>query len=311
MNTDFIKGVIVPILTPIDTQELIDEQVLRRMVNRVIDGEVHGILLYGSNGEFFSIEYEELVRGVDIVLDEVKGRVPVYVGVGAVATSKCIKIAQMAAGKGVQGISVLQPMFISPNENELYQHFKAIAQSVPKTPVLLYNNSARTHYNISADLVVRLNESEPNVVGIKDSSGNMSLLAEYVRLTRHTKFKVLAGKDTLIYASLAQGAVGCVATTANFLPDYVVAIYNKFIEHDLEGSLEAQFKLTPIRNALDLASFPVGTKDIANLMGLQVGEPYRPNTSSNGAVREHMKSILVKEGILKEAENIESKNVGV
>ena len=135
MNTDFIKGVIVPILTPIDTQELIDEQVLRRMVNRVIDGGVHGILLYGSNGEFFSIEYEELVRGVDIVLDEVKGRVPVYVGVGAVATSKCIKIAQMAAGKGVQGISVLQPMFISPNENELYQHFKAIAQSVPKTPV--------------------------------------------------------------------------------------------------------------------------------------------------------------------------------
>lgn len=297
MDTDFIKGVIVPILTPIDENEIINEKVLRRMVNYVIDGGVHGILLYGSNGEFFAVEYEELARGIEIVLDETKGRVPVYAGVGAITTSKCVRIAQMAVKKGVQGISVLQPMFIAPREEELYEHFKEIAESVPETAVLLYNNSARTHYNISANLAVRLNESVDNVVGIKDSSGDMTLLAEYVRLTRHTKFKVLAGKDTLIYASLAQGAVGCVATTANFLPEYVTDIYNKYTENNLPGALEAQFRLTPIRNALDLASFPVGTKDIANIMGLQVGAPYKPNKSSTGAVLEKMKSILSKEGI--------------
>lgn len=297
METDFIKGVIVPILTPIDANEIIDEKVLRRMVNHVIAGGVHGILLYGSNGEFFAVEYEELERGIKIVLDETKGRVPVYTGIGAITTSKCVKIAQMAVEKGVQGISVLQPMFIAPREEELYEHFKEVAESVPETAVLLYNNSARTHYNISANLTVRLNESVENVVGIKDSSGDMTLLAEYVRLTRHTNFKVLAGKDTLIYASLAQGAVGCVATTANFLPEYVTDIYNKYKENNLQGALDAQFKLTPIRNALDLASFPVGTKDIANIMGLRVGDPYKPNKSSNGEVIEKMKRILSKEGI--------------
>jgi 4-hydroxy-tetrahydrodipicolinate synthase len=297
METDFIKGVIVPILTPIDANEIIDEKVLRRMVNHVIAGGVHGILLYGSNGEFFAVEYEELERGIEIVLDETKGRVPVYTGIGAITTSKCVKIAQMAVEKGVQGISVLQPMFIAPREEELYEHFKEVAESVPETAVLLYNNSARTHYNISANLTVRLNESVENVVGIKDSSGDMTLLAEYVRLTRHTNFKVLAGKDTLIYASLAQGAVGCVATTANFLPEYVTDIYNKYKENNLQGALDAQFKLTPIRNALDLASFPVGTKDIANIMGLRVGDPYKPNKSSNGEVIEKMKRILSKEGI--------------
>lgn len=297
METDFIKGVIVPILTPIDANEIIDEKVLRRMVNHVIAGGVHGILLYGSNGEFFAVEYEELERGIEIVLDETKGRVPVYTGIGAITTSKCVKIAQMAVEKGVQGISVLQPMFISPREEELYEHFKEVAESVPETAVLLYNNSARTHYNISANLAVRLNGSVENVVGIKDSSGDMTLLAEYVRLTRHTNFKVLAGKDTLIYASLAQGAVGCVATTANFLPEYVTDIYNKYKENNLQGALDAQFKLTPIRNALDLASFPVGTKDIANIMGLRVGDPYKPNKSSNGEVIEKMKRILSKEGI--------------
>ncbi len=297
METDFIKGVIVPILTPIDANEIIDEKVLRRMVNHVIAGGVHGILLYGSNGEFFAVEYEELERGIEIVLDETKGRVPVYTGIGAITTSKCVKIAQMAVEKGVQGISVLQPMFIAPREEELYEHFKEVAESVPETAVLLYNNSARTHYNISANLAVRLNGSVENVVGIKDSSGDMTLLAEYVRLTRHTNFKVLAGKDTLIYASLAQGAVGCVATTANFLPEYVTDIYNKYKENNLQGALDAQFKLTPIRNALDLASFPVGTKDIANIMGLRVGDPYKPNKSSNGEVIEKMKRILSKEGI--------------
>lgn len=297
MDTDFIKGVIVPILTPIDENEIINEQVLRRMVNYVIAGGVHGILLYGSNGEFFAVEYEELARGIEIVLDETKGRVPVYAGVGAITTRKCVRIAQLAVQKGVQGISVLQPMFIAPSEEELYGHFKKIAESVPDTAVLLYNNSARTHYNISANLAVRLNETVDNVVGIKDSSGDMTLLAEYVRLTRHTNFKVLAGKDTLIYASLAQGAVGCVATTANFLPEYVTDIYNKYTENNLPGALTAQFRLTPIRKALDLASFPVGTKDIANLMGLQVGAPYKPNQSSTGVMLEKMKSILSKEGI--------------
>ncbi|MCI8650274.1 MAG: dihydrodipicolinate synthase family protein [Anaerotruncus sp.] len=297
MNTEFIKGVIVPILMPIDKEEMIHIPKLREMVNYVISGGVHGILLFGSNGEFFAMEPEELEQATEVVLDEVNGRVPVYIGVGAITTRRCIKIARMAAEKGAQGISLLQPMFLAPNETELFDHYKAVAQAVPNLPVLIYNNP-RVGYGISPALGARMNQEIPNIVGIKDSSGNMSVLAEYVRLTQGTGFKVLAGKDTMIFSALAQGAVGCVATTANFLPAYVVDIYNLYQAGDWEGAREAQFRLTPVRNALDLASFPVGTKDIANLMGLNVGAPYLPNQSSKGAVLEKMRAILMQEGVL-------------
>ena len=297
MNTEFIKGVIVPILTPIDKEEHINEPVLRKMVNYVINGGVHGILLYGSNGEFFGVEDDEFAYGIEIVLDEVKGRVPVYVGIASVTTRHCVKNARIAAEKGVQGISVLQPMFIAPGEEDLYLHYKTVADVVPELPVLIYNNP-RVGYGISPQLGARLNETVENIAGVKDSSGNMSVLAEYVRLTRNTKFRVLAGKDTLIYASLAQGAVGCVATTANFLPTYVVDIYNYFMSGDWKSSADAQFRLTPIRNALDLAKFPVGTKDIANLIGLDVGAPYLPNRPSEGETLEKIRKVLVREGVL-------------
>ena len=299
MNTDFLKGIIVPILTPVDSEELIDEKKLRQMVNHVIAGGVHGILAYGSNGEFYMIDDDELERGLKIMLDEAKGRVPVYMGVGAVKTRKCIRLAKMGAKAGAAGVSVLQPMFLKPTEEELYQNFKAIAESIPNTPMLLYNNPGRTNYTMSSKLVVRLAQNVPNIVGIKDSSGDMTQTSEFVRLTRDLNFKVFGGKDTLIYGAIAQGAAGCVATTANMFPELVVSIYTKYMAGDIAGSLEAQYILNPIRLTMDMASFPVGTKDLANLMGLAVGEPYRPNLSSKGQLLETMTNELKKAGFLK------------
>ena len=104
MNTDFIKGVVVPMITPIDQDELIDEKAIRSQVDYVIDGGVSGILLYGSNGEFYVIEEDEMERGLKIVVDQVAGRVPVYFGIGAISTKKCIRLAKMAAAGGAAGI---------------------------------------------------------------------------------------------------------------------------------------------------------------------------------------------------------------
>ena len=116
MNTDMLKGVIVPIITPIDENELIDEEALRRQVDFVIDGGVHGILAFGSNGEFYMIEEDEMQRGLKIMLEQAAGRVPVYFGIGGISTKKCIRLAKMAAENGAAGISILQPMFLKPNE---------------------------------------------------------------------------------------------------------------------------------------------------------------------------------------------------
>ncbi len=277
MNTDFIKGVVVPILTPIDAEERIDERKLREQTDFVIEGGVSGILLFGSNGEFYVIEEDEMRRGLDIVLDQNAGRVPVYFGIGAISTKKCVRLAKMAAEKGATGISVLQPMFLKPTEAELYLHFRTIAEAVPETPMLLYNNPGRVGYTLSAGLVERLAREVPNIVGMKDTSGDMTQTMEFIRRTRDVNFKVLGGKDTLLYASLCHGAVGGVCTAANFMPELITDVYNKFAAGDLAGSLEAQFKLNPIRLSMDGASFPVAAKDMANLRGRDIGAPYRPN----------------------------------
>ncbi len=277
MNTDFLKGVIVPILSPIDEEERIDEKRLRRQVDYVIDGGVSGILAFGSNGEFYMLTEAEMEAGLEIILHQTAGRVPVYFGIGAIRTRTAIRLAQMARKQGVAGVSVLQPMFLKPNTQELYGHFKAIADSVSDIPMLLYNNPGRVGYTLSAPLVAKLAEDCKNIVGMKDTSGDITLTAEYIRLTEHLDFKVFGGKDTLLYASLCHGAVGGVCTAANFMPELITDIYHKYVAGDREGALRAQFKLNPVRLSMDAGSFPVAAKDMANIRGLDMGLPYKPS----------------------------------
>ena len=294
-----VKGIIPPILTPIDENELIDEVKLRKQVDFVINNGVHGILAFGSNGEFYMIDDDEMERGLTIILEAANNRVPVYFGIGAIKTSKCVNLAKMAVAKGAFGISVLAPMFLAPTEEELYKHFKTIAATVPDTPMLMYNNPGRLGYNMSANLVQRLAEDVENIIGIKDSSGDMTLMAEYIRRTRHLEFKVFGGKDTLIYAALTHGAAGAVATTANMFPELVTSIYENYAKGSTAKSLECQYRLNPVRLSMDKASFPVATKDMANLMGLDIGLSFAPNLPSKGAVLEFMAEEMRKAGLLK------------
>ena len=277
MDKSLIKGVVVPILTPIDENERIDEEKLRSQVDYVIEGGVLGILAFGSNGEFYMVEEDEMERGLEIMISQSNGRVPVYFGIGAISTKKCVRLAKMAIKKGAYGISVLQPMFLKPTEEELFLHFKTIADAVPSTPMLLYNNPGRVGYTMSANLVDRLAHEVENIVGMKDTSGDITQMEEFIRRTRDVDFKVFGGKDTLLYAALCHGAVGGVCTAANFMPHLITDVYNKFLAGAIKGSLEAQFKLNPVRLSMDAASFPVAAKDMANLVGRDVGVPYRPN----------------------------------
>ena len=299
MNTDFIKGVVVPILTPIDAEEKIDEKKMREQVDYVIDGGVPGILAFGSNGEFYVIEEDEMERGLKIMVDQAAGRVPVYFGIGAISTKKCCRLAKMAVANGAAGVSILQPMFLKPTKDELFLHFKTIAESVPETPVLLYNNPGRVGYTLTADLVEKLAHEVPNIVGMKDTSGDITQTSEFIRRNRDVNFKVFGGKDTLLYASLCHGAVGGVCTAANFMPELITDVYNKYVAGDLEGSLEAQFKLNPVRLSMDGASFPVAAKDMANLRGREIGVPYTPNLPTpEGPVLDKIKAEMKTAGLI-------------
>ena len=299
MNTEFIKGVVVPIITVIDEDERIDEQGMRDQVEYVIRGGMQGILAFGSNGEFYQVEEDEMERGLKIMVDQAAGRVPVYFGIGAINTKKCIRLAQMAVKNGASCISVLQPMFLKPTQDELYRHFKAIADAVPGTPMLLYNNPGRVGYGLSADLVTRLAHEVENIVGIKDTSGDMTLTEEFVRRNRDVDFKVFGGKDTLLFVSLCVGAVGGVCTAGNFMPELIGAVYQKYIAGDFEGAREAQFKLNPVRLSMDAASFPVAAKDMARLRGNDPGDPYLPNLpTAEGPVLEKIRKAMAEAGLI-------------
>lgn len=279
MNTDFIEGVIPPIVTPLDASEQVIEPSLRQITDHIINGGVHGILALGSNGEFYGLEREQQERVVNILVDQSAGRVPVYLGIGEITTRECVRWARQAESMGVKAISVLHPMFLGPNDDELYDHFVAVAEATD-LPVLLYNNPDRMRCGISANLLDRLADV-PNIVGVKESSGDMTLTAEFIRRTRDRDFKVIAGRDILILSTLLYGGVGTVASSANVVPELVVSIYDKFKAGDLAGALEAQYQLAPMRMAYNLGSFPVVTKDYMRLLGFDVGEPVLPNKRSS------------------------------
>lgn len=298
MDTSFIKGIIPPIVTPITEDESLDEQALRNLIDFVIEGGCSGVLAFGSNGEFYMMEEDEMQRALSVIMDQTAGRVPVYMGVGSIRTSKCIRLAQMGVRLGAKGISILQPMFIKPTEQELKGHIRSIAASVPDTAVLLYNNPGRCGYAMSQDLVQELAHSIPNLVGMKDSSGDLTQTMEFIRRNADVGFKVMCGKDTLIYSGLCVGAVGAVCSTANYLPALVCSIYDKYVGGDLKGSLEAQWQLNPVRLATDASSFPVATKDLANLVGMQVGSPFLPNLPSPAKQQENLRKQLVDGGFV-------------
>lgn len=299
MNTDYIKGVIVPIITVIDKDEKIDEAGQRAQVEFCIKGGLQGILAFGSNGEFYQIEEDEMQRGFKIMVDQAAGRVPVYFGIGAINTGKCVRLAKWAAENGAAGVSVLQPMFLKPTQEELYLHFKTIADSIPETPVLLYNNPGRVGYTLNADLVTRLAHDVKNIAGVKDTSGDITLTEEYVRRNRDIGFRVFGGKDTLLFASLCIGAVGGVCTAGNFMPGLIEDVYAKYTGGDFEGAREAQFRLNPVRLSMDAASFPVAAKDMAGMLGNKVGVPYLPNLpTAEGKARDNMRQCMKEAGLL-------------
>lgn len=290
MNTDFIHGVIPPIITPTTKDDKVNETCLGEMVDHVIAGGVHGILSLGSNGEFYALEREEKERAAAITIEKAAGRVPVYLGIGDITTRECVSWAKQAEGMGAKAISILHPMFIGPNDDEQYQHFKTVAEATD-LPVLLYNNPDRMKCGISASLAKRLSDI-PNIVGIKESSGDMTLTAELIREAGDKDFKVIAGRDILILSTLVYGGVGTVASSANIVPKLVVDIYNKFKAGDIKGALETQYKISPMRMAYNLSSFPVVTKDYMRLLGFDVGEPILPNTRSNPENMAKLKALL-------------------
>lgn len=267
------RGIIPAMVTPFNRDESLNEQALRDLTRHLLAGGVHGLFVVGSQGEFWALEYEEKKRIIEIVVAEAGGKVPVYAGTGATSTREAVRTTRMAAAAGADAVSVITPYFISPGADELYEYYVAVAKA-SSAPVLLYNNPARTGVNMSPDLVARLSRVD-NIVGIKDSSGDMTQTGEYVRRC-DSQFAVLAGRDTMILSTLVYGGKGAIAATANVAPRLIVEIYDAFQAGDMQRALDAQYRLAPLRIAFEMGSFPVVIKDALELMGIAAGPARGP-----------------------------------
>ena len=290
------KGIIPAMVTPLDDNGNVNERTLRKLTNYLINGRVHGLFVIGSSGEWYGLDINQKKKAFEIVVEETNGRVPIYAGTGAVTTKETVILTKMAKDVGVNAASILTPVFISPNQQELYHHYCDIANSVD-IPILLYNNPGKTGINLTADLVERLSKID-NIIGIKDSSGDMTLTGEYIRRTNDS-FYVLAGRDTLILSTLIYGGKGSIAATANIVPKIVVKIYEEYIKGNIKEALKAQYDLAPLRLAFSLGSFPVVIKEGLKLIGIDAGSTFKPVEPMTEDNKMKLKKVLEEMGVFK------------
>src|SRR5690242_3325494 len=192
-----IQGIIPPVATPMQANEDLDLPRLRWFLDHLIQNGVHGIFVLGTNSEFYALDEREKQEVIATAVAHVNRRVPVYAGTGAETTREAIRLTRMAEREGVDGVSVITPYFVSPSQNEIFEHYRRIAEST-RLPVVLYSNpSTCGGIKIDVETTVRLAEV-PNILAIKDSSGDLQNTNEMIRAVPD-RFSVLMGRDTLIY----------------------------------------------------------------------------------------------------------------
>ncbi len=290
-------GIIVPIVTPVDEKGKFNEPIMRKLVNYLIEGGVHGLFPMGTTGEFYAFSEDEVRHIFEVVVDETKGRVPVYGGANSISTRGAIRLMKICEEAKVDAVSVLTPMFISQTQDELYKFFEDVSKST-HLPIILYNNRPKTNVQIEPATVARLAQIE-NIVGVKDSTGDMTNTTEYIRLTRdNDNFHVLMGRDTLIYAGLCCGTTGAIASCANVAPRICSDIYDKFIEGDHKAALDAQYTLAPLRIATGMGTFPAVIKEGLVMQGINVGKCVDPIGEITDAQKAALREILAGMGLL-------------
>lgn len=291
------KGIIPAVITPLTADYRFNEKAFRRLLNYLIDGGVHGLFVVGTTGEFYGFTPEEKREIYGTAVDEIHGRVPVYAGTNGITTRETVMLTRIAEECRVDAVSVLTPMFLSPDQKELIKHYKTVAENTD-LPVILYNNPPKTSVSLAPSTVAQLAEIH-NICGIKDSSGDMTVSAEFIRLTRHLdNFSVLLGRDTLIYGGLCYGATGSITACANVAPRLCADIYEKFIAGDLKGSLEDQFRLAPLRIAFSLGTFPAVIKESLTMLGIETGPCMPPAGPMSNDQRAMLKKVLTEMGLM-------------
>ena len=296
MTNAKFEGIYVVLVTPFKEDESIDEEKLRAHVDRVIEGGVSGVITGGSTAEFASLSQEERKTIIKLVIDHVKGRVPVIAGGMAPSTWETIRWCKFAEDAGADGLMVVNPYYGSITDEALYQHFKTVAESV-NIPVMPYNNTDTSGNDLVPDVVIRL---------VKE--GKINYLKECVDTRRIQIIKeacgddinVFTGVDDLIFQALLLGSRGCVSGGANVVPGVVTKLYNLIVkENDIRAARELWYKYMPLATLFEGAKVWLPTlKAACEMVGNPVGRCRRPLLPVSEEIKKELRKCLENLGVV-------------
>lgn len=273
-----IKGIIVPIVTPMYPEtEDVNIPELRNQIERQIAGGVDGIFPFGTNGEGYILSMKEKEEVLEAVVDQVKGRVPVYAGTGCISTRDTIYMSKRAEELGADVLSIITPSFAVASQKELYDHYTEVAKHV-NIPIVLYNIPPRTGNKLLPETAAKLAEDVDVIMGAKDSSGDIENLKAYIRETKKLdkNFSVLAGNDGSILTCLKEGGAGGIAGRANLYPKALASIYDCFMAGDVEKAQWYQDAVATLQRVFKFGNPNTVIKKAVNLLGYPVGDCRRP-----------------------------------
>jgi 4-hydroxy-tetrahydrodipicolinate synthase len=285
-----ITGAITAIVTPFQKNGAIDEKALKNFVRFQIDNGINGIVPCGSTGEAATMNNEEYARVVKTVVDEVAGKVPVIAGAGSNDTQKAIHFSRLAKDAGADVLLHVTPFYNKPTLNGLVAHYKAIADAV-EMPILLYNVPGRTGLNATAEMTLAVANAVPQVIGVKEASGNILQMSEIVRRAP-SYFSVLSGDDALTFPLLSLGGDGIISVVSNEVPKRISKFVSTALNGDLVKARKMHYDLLDLMNVNFIETNPQPVKTALAMMGM-IEEVFRlPLVTMSASNKQLLKKVL-------------------
>jgi len=285
------EGVLPAVVTPFqtDAQQSLDLEGLRSNIEALIAAGVHGIVPTGSTGESATLTFEEHEKVVEVAVEAAGGKVPVLAGTGSNNTAEALRFTKAAKDLGADGALLISPYYNKPNRAGLVRHFTLIADL--DIPTVLYNVPGKDRSEPRPDLVIEL-ASHPNIVGIKEASGNVAQVSQIIEGTLDEDFSVISGDDNLTLPILALGGSGVISVAANVEPVRMVRLYEAFTAGDWNTALELHYELSPLFRALFIETNPIPVKKAVALRGMAAGPVRLPLSDLDGEKTAFLAEVL-------------------
>ncbi len=286
-----IEGVFPALITPFQRNhgKNLDLEGLRSNIAHLIAAGVHGVVPCGSTGESATLSFAEHEQVIEVTIDEVDGKVPVLAGTGSNNTAEALRFTKAAKDVGADGVLVISPYYNKPNRSGLIKHYTAIADL--DIPVVVYNVPGRTGQNLTPDIIAEL-ATHPNIVGVKEASGDIGQISSIIELTQDQNFSVISGDDNLTLPILSLGGKGVISVAANIYPRPLIEIYDATKRGDYQTAREIHYAYSPLFRAMFLESNPIPVKKAAELLGMAAGPLRLPLDEASEQTTAKIKEVL-------------------